>query len=376
MRGRAWAKDLAKRVGLPDEILPPLREPGDVIGTLQLEVADDVGLPTDLPVIAVGSHDTASAVVGVPAENDRFAYVSCGTWSLVGVELDAPVLTEDARRANFTNEGGVDGSIRFLRNVMGLWLLQESLRTWTAAGTSYDLSTLLAEAAAVHPFRALVDPDLPPFLPPGDMPARIADACQSTGQTPPQSPAATVRCILDSLAVAYRRTVRHAKQLTGRDIDVVHVVGGGARNTLLCQLTADACGIRCCRPGGGTALGSVLVQARNAWCALSDLATMRHCFVPRGFEAVRAAGGRSSVAGCRGADLRIREGCPQVTCINDAFVPQTDVRWSGCCAAGIDVDFPMGQTCCGQPMVTTATWTRRFQRCANTSRRLRTTTPS
>ena len=304
VRGRAWAKDLAKRVGLPDEILPPLREPGHVIGTLQPDVVADVGLHTDLPVIAVGSHDTASAVVGVPAENDRFAYISCGTWSLVGVELDAPVLTEDARRANFTNEGGVDGSIRFLRNVMGLWLLQESLRTWTAAGTSYDLSTLLAEAAAVQPFRALVDPDLPTFLPPGDMPARIADACQSTGQSPPQSPAATVRCILDSLAVAYRRTVRQAKQLTGRDIDVIHVVGGGARNTLLCQLTADACGISVVAgPVESTALGNVLVQARTLGAPLSDLATMRALL--RATQDLQRYEPRGDAAAWQAAEVRI-----------------------------------------------------------------------
>jgi rhamnulokinase len=276
VRSRTWARDLAKRVGLSAEILPPLREPGDVIGTLLTDFAKDVELSTDVPVIAVGSHDTASAVVGVPAENNAFAYVSCGTWSLVGVELDAPVLTEDARRANFTNEGGVDGTIRFLRNVMGLWLLQESLRSWAAAGTSYDLPTLLAEAAAVSPFQTLVDPDLPAFLPPGDMPARIADACRSTGQVPPQSPAATVRCILDSLAVAYRRTVRQAQQLTGRDIDVVHVVGGGARNALLCQLTADACGLPVVAgPVESTALGNVLLQARTLGAPVSDLAAMR-----------------------------------------------------------------------------------------------------
>jgi sugar (pentulose or hexulose) kinase len=276
VRGRVWARDLAKRVGIPDDIFPPLREPGDVIGTLLPDVSAEVGLPVETPVVAVGSHDTASAVVGVPAENDRFAYISCGTWSLVGVELDAPVLTEEARLANFTNEGGVDGTIRFLRNVMGLWLLQESQRTWAAAGTSYDLPTLLAEAAAVPAFRALVDPDLPAFLPPGDMPARIVEACRSSGHTPPQSPAATVRCILDSLAVAYRRTVRRAQELTGRDIDAVHVVGGGARNELLCQLTADACGLPVVAgPVESTALGNVLVQARTLGAPVPDLAAMR-----------------------------------------------------------------------------------------------------
>jgi sugar (pentulose or hexulose) kinase len=276
VRGRTWARDLAKRVGLPAEILPPLREPGNVIGGLLPDISTELDLSADLSVIAVGSHDTASAVVGVPAENDRFGYISCGTWSLVGVELDAPVLTEDARRANFTNEGGVDGTIRFLRNVMGLWLLQESQRTWAAAGTSYDLPTLLAEAAAVPSFQALVDPDQSAFLPPGDMPRRIAEACRSTGQAPPPSPAATVRCLLDSLAVAYRRTVRQAQQLTGRSIEVVHIVGGGARNALLCQLTADACGLPVVAgPVESTALGNVLVQARTLDADVPDLAAMR-----------------------------------------------------------------------------------------------------
>ena len=161
-----------------------------------------------MPVTAVGSHDTASAVVGVPAATDRFAYISCGTWSLVGVELERPVLTEGSRVAGFTNELGVDGTVRYLRNVMGLWLLQESLRTWAAAGLPADLPELLAAAARVPAFTAVVDPDDARFLPPGDMPARIAEVCAETGQAPPRSQAETVRCILDSLALAYRRTVR------------------------------------------------------------------------------------------------------------------------------------------------------------------------
>ena len=224
----------------------------------------------------MGSHDTASAVVGVPATSEKFAYISCGTWSLVGVELDEPVLTEASRKAGFTNERGVDGTVRYLRNVMGLWLLQESLHTWAAAGLPADLADLLAAAARVPAFTVLVDPDDDRFLPPGDMPARIAEACVRTGQTPPRSQAETVRCILDSLALAYRRTVRRAAELSGRDVEVVHVVGGGARNTLLCQLTADACGLPVLAgPVEAAALGNALVQARAGGVLEGGLAELR-----------------------------------------------------------------------------------------------------
>jgi rhamnulokinase len=276
VRRRAWAGDLAGRLGIPASLLPPLREPGETIGPLLPELAGELGLPAGTPVIAVGSHDTASAVVAVPARDDRFAYISCGTWSLVGLELDAPVLTEAARLANFTNEGGVDRTIRFLRNVMGLWLLQESLAEWAAAGRPVTLLSQLAEAAGVAPFRSLVDPDHPEFLPPGGMPARIAAECRRTGQPVPATPAETTRCILDSLAVAYRRTVRQAVRLAGRDIDVIHLVGGGARNELLCQLTADASGVPVLAgPVEATALGNVLVQARALGAPIPDLPAMR-----------------------------------------------------------------------------------------------------
>jgi rhamnulokinase len=276
VRRRTWAGDLAGRLGIPAGLLPRLREPGETIGPLLPAVATEVDLPADTPVIAVGSHDTASAVVAVPARDERFAYISCGTWSLVGLELDRPVLTEAARRANFTNEGGVDRTIRFLRNVMGLWLLQESLAEWTAAGRPITLRSLLTEAAGVAPFRSLVDPDHPSFLPPGGMPARIAAECRRTGQPVPTTPAETARCIVDSLAAAYRRTLREAMRLSGRDVDVLHLVGGGARNELLCQLTADACGLPVLAgPVEATALGNVLVQARALGAPIRDLPAMR-----------------------------------------------------------------------------------------------------
>jgi rhamnulokinase len=273
---RGWSDELIARLGLPRGLFPPLRQPGERLGVLTDDVLAETGLTGPVPVTAVGSHDTASAVVGVPADGDRFAYVSCGTWSLVGVELEEAVLTEDGRHAGFTNELGVDGTVRYLHNVMGLWLLQESLRTWAAAGLPADLPELLAAAARVPALNAAVDPDDPRFLPPGDMPARIARLCAETGQTPPQSQAETVRCILDSLALAYRRTVRRAAELSGRDVEVVHLVGGGARNALLCQLTADACGLPVLAgPVEAAALGNALVQARAGGVLTGGLAELR-----------------------------------------------------------------------------------------------------
>ncbi len=268
VRRGGWATDVMADVRIPADLFPPLRRPGSRIGAVRA----DLGLPGRPDVVAVGSHDTASAVVGVPAAGPHFAYLSCGTWSLVGVELDAPVLTADSRRANFTNEAGVDGTIRYLRNVMGLWLLQESLRAW---GTT-DLAGLLRRAADEPEFASVVDPDDPALLAPGDLPARIAGLCRRAGEPVPRSPAATVRCIVDSLALAHRRAVRDAQRLAGRHVDVVHVVGGGARNALLCQLTADTCELPVLAgPVEATALGNVLVQARAAGAVRGDLAALR-----------------------------------------------------------------------------------------------------
>jgi rhamnulokinase len=275
VRAREWATSLMTAVGIPPAIFPPLCGPGDTIGDLLPQVSAGLGLTQPLPVVAVGSHDTASAVAAVPARGD-FAYISCGTWSLVGMELSQPVLTQASRVANFTNETGIDGTIRYLRNVAGLWLLQESMRTWSARGMPADLGTVLAGAAQAPPLAAVIDPDDPLFVTPGDMPARIAQACQRTGQDPPAGPAATVRCILDSLALAYRRAITQVQELSGRHVDVIHLVGGGTRNTLLCQLTADACGLPVIAgPAEATALGNVLVQARALGAAPDDLDGMR-----------------------------------------------------------------------------------------------------
>ncbi|MFC3890178.1 rhamnulokinase family protein [Lentzea rhizosphaerae] len=251
VRSGRWSPELTR--DLPSGLLPDLRHPGDAAGTYE-----------GVPVTAVGSHDTASAVVAVPASTERFAYISCGTWSLVGVELDSPVLTAESKAANFTNEGGVDGTIRYLRNVMGLWLLQESLRSWNTS-----LEPLLKEAE--HAQGSVFDPNDPVFLPPGDMPARIQQWCGRT-MTRPE----IVRSVLDSLAIAHRDAVADAQRLSGKEVEVVHIVGGGSHNELLCQLTADACGLPVVAgPAEATALGNVLVQARAVGAVHGTLADLR-----------------------------------------------------------------------------------------------------
>ncbi|GGQ77591.1 carbohydrate kinase [Streptomyces asoensis] len=266
-----WAYDVAERLGVDLGLFAPLRRPGDPAGLLRAGVLEETGLTGPVPVTTVGSHDTASAVAAVPATGERFAYICTGTWSLAGLELAAPVLTEESRAANFTNELGLDGTVRYLRNIMGLWLLQECLRAWGEP----DLGELLREAAGVPALRSVVDAGDAAFLAPGRMPERIAEACRVSGQPVPVTPAEITRCILDSLALAHRRAVEEARRLADHPVDVVHVVGGGTRNTLLCQLTADACGLPVVAgPTEAAALGNVLVQAR-AHGSVGDRADMR-----------------------------------------------------------------------------------------------------
>src|SRR5215210_338064 len=255
-----WAQDLFERMDLPSRILAPVVPPATELGPLLPGVADEVGAKS--PVFAVASHDTASAVVAVPAEGGDFAYISSGTWSLVGVELSGPVVTAEGLEANFTNEGGFGGKTRFLKNVMGLWLLQECRRTWAREGREYSYEELTRLAQAVPDAGPLLDPDHPAFLPPGDMPGRIRRFCRETHQSPPEEPGEVVRCVLESLALKYRWVLERAEEITGRRAEVIHVVGGGVQNTLLCQLTADATR-RPVRAGPveATALGNLMVQA-------------------------------------------------------------------------------------------------------------------
>lgn len=270
-----WSAELLGLLDLPPHLFPEIDQPGEVRGRLLPTVSRATGLADRVVVTTVGSHDTASAVVAVPATSRRFGYVSSGTWSLAGLELDKPVLTAESQQANFTNEGGVDGRIRYLRNVGGLWLLQESLRTWSDEGTSHDLASLLTEAETLPAGGPTIDVDDPELIPPGRMPQRIAAAVARQGGAPPTGPAATVRCILDSLATAYARTLGRAEELA-HAIDVIHIVGGGSQNPLLCQLTADLSGTTVTSgPVEATALGNVLVQARTHGAAPTSLEELR-----------------------------------------------------------------------------------------------------
>ncbi|HSS36506.1 MAG TPA: rhamnulokinase family protein [Patescibacteria group bacterium] len=295
---RGWDRELMATLDIAPSLFPELGSPGDVLAPLRVDVRTETGLSSETLVTLVGSHDTASAVVAVPAAERPFAYIACGTWSLVGLELEHPVLTEASRAANFTNEGGVDDRVRYLRNVMGLWLLQESLRTWELAGSPEQLPALLIAAGELPAGGPTIDPDDPMFLPPGDMPARIAAACAADGQAPPASRPALVRCVVDSLAAAYARTIDDAARLAGRSIEVVHLVGGGARNALLCQLTADACGLPVVAgPVEATALGNVLVQARAHGLLAGDLERLRS--LVRATQDVRTYEPRGSAARSR-----------------------------------------------------------------------------
>lgn len=294
---RGWDPALRAAAGLPAGLLPTLRDPGDRLGPLLPAVAELVG--GSAPVTLVGSHDTASAVVAVPATEPDFAYISSGTWSLVGVELDAPVLSDAAREANCTNEGGVDGRVRFLKNVSGLWLLSESVRTWERGGEHIDLEALLAAAAAVTAPVPVFDPADESFTPPGDMPSRIATWCTAHGLSAPATRAEFVRSILESLATAYAHTLRTIADVTGKEIRVVHVVGGGSQNRLLCQLTADRTGLPVLAgPVEATALGNVLVQARAAGLASLGGASLEalRSTVARTVEPVRYTPSASSHA--------------------------------------------------------------------------------
>ncbi|MEU5871267.1 rhamnulokinase family protein [Glycomyces sp. NPDC047369] len=258
-----WSRAAADAAGIDLGLLGPVTPTGTVLGPILPEIAAATGLDAGTKVIATASHDTAAAVAAVPYEGPNAAYISCGTWSLVGTERDTPVATPEALAAGFTNERGADGTIRFLRNVAGLWLLSESVDTWRRQGRDVDLAALLDAAAAEARLRAVVDPDDPRFADPGDMPARIRAYCAETGQPVPETPAQVAACILDSLALAHRRAVDALEALTGDPVDTIHIVGGGSKNALLCQLTADATGRPVLAgPDEATALGNALVQAQ------------------------------------------------------------------------------------------------------------------
>ena len=272
---RSWCEDLLAPLGVPAELLPPAVQPTDRIGTLRPAVAEDLGLPPDTPLIACPSHDTAAAVVGAPLSGPGSAYLSSGTWSLLGLELDEPVRTEAARDAGFTNEGGVAGTTRFLKNHAGLWLVQECRRAWAERGQNFGFAELAELAEAAGPSASTIDADDPRFAAPGDMPARIREAAAERGEPLPDEPGSIVRCALEALATAYAGTLAKLTEVTGREIERLHLVGGGGNNRLLNQLTADACGVPVeVGPTEATVVGNALVQAM-ALGAVADLEEAR-----------------------------------------------------------------------------------------------------
>jgi rhamnulokinase len=258
-----WTTSLLRRLGIAESILPDIVLSGTRLGTLLPEVAEASGLSADTPVFATASHDTASAVAAVPAEGGDWGYISSGTWSLMGVELDRPVIDQRSLALNFTNEVGAGGTIRLLKNIAGLWLLQECRRAWALAGREYSYAELVELAAAAPSCGMTIDPDA--FSEPGHMPERIAEHCRTRGGNMPEQPGGIVRLILESLAASYRKVLGNLETLIGRRINRIHIVGGGSRNELLNQLAANTTERTVIAgPAEATAAGNVLVQAIGA----------------------------------------------------------------------------------------------------------------
>ncbi|WP_063057168.1 rhamnulokinase [Nocardia salmonicida] len=294
-----WDLALHARLGLRPDLFPELIDPGTLLGIVQPKVAKQLWLEPSLKVSAVASHDTASAVVAVPMAAESAAYISCGTWGLVGVELADPVINPASRAANFTNEVGADSRIRFLHNVMGLWLLSESVRQWQREDARIGLPQLLAEAAARPAPSALFDVEDPRFLTPGDIPAQIVQWYDEHDLPSPTSRADLVRAIVESLAAAFAQGVRSAAALSGIQVQTVHIVGGGAQNRLLCQLTADHIGLPVMAgPVEATSIGNILIQARTYGLVTGDLDALRvlvaAAFEPRRYAPRRCASTRKA----------------------------------------------------------------------------------
>ena len=260
-RAGDWARSLLEWLDIPSHFLPEIVQPGTVLGKVRASIADETGAG-QVSVIAPATHDTGSAVAAVPAVGHGHVYISSGTWSLMGVESKEPIINDQALELNFTNEGGVENTFRVLRNIMGLWLVQECRKTWAQSGRDYSYSQLTEMAEAAEPFRAIVNPDDPVFLKPGDMPARIREFCKQTNQPAPDDEGSVARTALDSLALKYRWVLERLEMLMGSRLEPVHIVGGGIQNRLLCQLTADVTGRQVVAgPVEATAIGNVLVQA-------------------------------------------------------------------------------------------------------------------
>ncbi len=260
IRRRKWADKITDSLGIPGRLLPSIVLPGTRLGTLRPSLEEELGVK-NLTVIAVAGHDTQSAMAAVPQMEDDFIFLSCGTWSLFGTELDGPVITEESFTGNITNEGGCGGKVSFLKNIIGLWLIQESRRQWSKEGKEYSFGELEQMALETEPFQSLIDPDREEFLPEGNIPERIRNYCRRTGQKVPETAGEVVRCIDESLALTYQNTLEEISRCTGKTYRAIHLIGGGAQSALLCQMTADACGIPVyAGPVEATVYGNLMMQ--------------------------------------------------------------------------------------------------------------------
>ena len=257
---RTWSNEILDAFGIKDSVFAPLVQPGTVLGELSKEICEECGVDP-VPVISVCGHDTQSAITSVPCEDGDFAFLSSGTWSLFGTELDKPIVNETSMNINITNEGGFDGSTGFLKNIIGLWLIQESRRQWKREGKEYSYADLEKLALAAEPFKCFIDPDAPEFVPHGNIPERVREFCRKTGQYVPETVGEIMRCIYESLAMKYRLTFEKLRECTERDYPVIHVIGGGTKDGLLCQMTANSCD-RTVKAGPieATVMGNVAVQ--------------------------------------------------------------------------------------------------------------------
>ena len=257
---KSWSEDILDAFGIKKSLFAPLVKSGTVLGELSKEICEECGVDP-VPVISVCGHDTQSAITSVPCEDGNFAFLSSGTWSLFGTELDKPIVNETSMNINITNEGGFDGSTGFLKNIIGLWLIQESRRQWKREGEEYSYADLEKLALAAEPFRCFIDPDAPEFVPHGNIPERVREFCRRTGQYVPQTVGEVMRCIYESLAMKYRLTFEKLRECTKRDYPVIHVIGGGTKDGLLCQMTANSCD-RTVKAGPieATVMGNVAVQ--------------------------------------------------------------------------------------------------------------------
>lgn len=257
---KTWSKEILDAFGIKESVFAPLVQPGTVLGELSKEVCEECGVDP-VPVISVCGHDTQSAITSVPCEDGDFAFLSSGTWSLFGTELDKPIVNETSMNINITNEGGFDGSTGFLKNIIGLWLIQESRRQWKREGKEYSYADLEKLALAAEPFKCFIDPDAPEFVPHGNIPERVREFCRKTGRYVPETVGEIMRCIYESLAMKYRLTFEKLRECTERDYPVIHVIGGGTKDGLLCQMTANSCD-RTVKAGPieATVMGNVAVQ--------------------------------------------------------------------------------------------------------------------